>query len=277
MRIKKCFPVSKGWGPRVSGCLCAHTRGKTGYAAVLAILMLTAAPMVSLAEVGITNYTATRTTGTITIDGTLDEADWGRAAEAVLTETYTGKPVPLKSTVKVLWDDTYLYVGFFFEDPDAWATITAEDGPLWGEEVAEVFIDPEDKGHTYYEFEVNPINQKVDLFVLNRGQKYDGNYKVWIEWDFSSKLKTAVAVAGDGKNEGTADKSWTAELAFPFEDMWTAANIPPKDGDMWRVNFYRIERGKKDDKTDDWYAAFSPTLRPSFHTPWRFGKITFKN
>lgn len=241
-----------------------------------AIALFISMPSFSTAQAEVASYTATRTTGTITVDGKLDEADWSRAAEVALTETNTGKPAPLKSTLKLLWDDTYLYVGLFFEDPDAWATITTEDGPLWGEEVAEVFIDPEGLGHTYYEFEINPINVKVDLFILNQGQRFNGNFKGWIDWDFSSKLKTAVTVVGDGKNEGTADKSWTVELAFPFEDIWTAANIPPKDGDMWRINFYRIERGKKDDKTDDWYAAFSPTLRPSFHTPWRFGTVTFK-
>ncbi len=80
----------------------------------------------------------------------------------------------------------------------------------------------------------------------------------------------------DGKAEGTADKSWTVELAFPFEDFWTAASIPPKDGDMWRIGFYRIEQGKSSTRADDWYAAFSPTLNGSFHTPWRFGNVYFK-
>jgi hypothetical protein len=242
--------------------------------ALAAFLYISSTP-VARAEVGISSYNAVRTTGAITVDGKLTESDWGRAPEAALTETNTGNPVPLSSTVKVLWDDTYLYVGFVFEDPDAWATITAEDGPIWGEEAAEVFIDPEDRGHSYYEFEINPINQKVDLFVLNQGQKHNGNYQGWIEWDYSSKLKKAVTVVGDGKKEGTADTSWTIELAIPFEDMWTAPNIPPKDGDMWRINFYRIERGSSTSTGDDWYAAFSPTLNPSFHTPWRFGKVYF--
>ncbi len=233
-------------------------------------------PAVLPAETPVSSYTVTRTTGAITVDGKLTEADWTNAVEAGMTNTLNGAPIPLKSTVKMLWDDTYLYVGFTFEDPDAWATITTEDGALWDEEVAEVFIDPENKGHSYYEFEINPINQKVDLFVLNQGPRFNGNYKTWIEWDFSSKLKKAVWVDGDGKAEGTADKMWTVELAFPFEDLWTAANIPPKDGEVWRIGLYRIEQGKSSTRTDDWYAAFSPTLNGSFHTPWRFGTVSFR-
>jgi hypothetical protein len=248
--------------------------GLTGFAS---LFFLTGAPSALAApnDLPLPTYTVTRTTGAITIDGKLNEPDWARAEEAKLLETNTGKDVPLKSTVKVLWDDKYMYVGFYFDDPDAWATITKDEGPLWNEEVAEVFIDPEDKGHTYYEFEINPINIVVDLFVLNRGPKYNGSYQTWLDWNYSNNMKHAVYVEGNGQEKGTNDKFWTVELAFPFDDIWTAPNIPPKDGDMWRVNFYRIEHPTAN-RNDTWYAAFSPTQRASFHTPWRFGKVIFK-
>ncbi len=229
------------------------------------------------AEPEISTYDALHTTGTIVVDGKLDDDDWARAAEFTMTETNTGNAVPLKSTVKMLWDDQYIYFGFYSEDPDAWATLTKEDDPLWGEEVVEVFLDPEGKGHTYYEHEVNPVNAKVDLFIINAGEARNGKFTGWQDWDFSSKLKQAVFVEGDGKTEGTNDQYWTVEIAFPFEDIWTAPRIPPQAGDMWRIGCYRIERGKSGKTpTDDWYAAFSPTLRPSFHTPWRFGKVYFR-
>ena len=223
----------------------------------------------------VNSYTITRATGKITIDGKLDESAWNKAVEASLTETNTGKAVPLKSTVKVLWDDEYLYVGFYCEDPDAWATITEEDGPLWGEEVVELFIDPDGNGSNYYEHEINPINVKVDLFVINAGKERKGKIEGWFDWDFKG-LKSEVFVDGDGKNEGTKDKYWVVEVAVPFEDLWETPHNPPQDGDMWRMNLYRIERGKSDDKSDDWYAAFNPTKRGSFHTPWEFGKFYFK-
>jgi hypothetical protein len=241
---------------------------------ILAIF-LAAIPLSASAQVDVANYTAIRTTRAITVDGKLDETDWNRAAEGIFTETNTGNPVALKSTVRVLWDDQYLYVGFYFEDPDAWATITAEDGSLWNEEVAEVFIDPEGLGHSYYEHEINPVNTKVDLFVINAGQARNGVYKVWKDWDFSENLKQAVFVKGDGLREGTADEYWSVEVAFPFEDIWTAPRFP-QIGDIWRIGFYRIERGKSGNTPgDDWYAALSPGLRASFHSPWRFANVTF--
>lgn len=223
----------------------------------------------------LSSYTVTRTTAPISIDGKLDEADWQRAVEAPLKNTLTREEVPLKSTVKFLWDDTYLYAAFFCEDPDAWATYTEEDDPLWEEEVVELFIDPDGNGFNYYELEINPINQKVDLIVNNGGKRLNGAYQVWREWDFK-KIKSAVYVKGDGKKVGTKDEYWTVEIAVPFDDLWELPHVPPNDGDMWRLNAYRIERGNPEEKSDDFYAAFSPTLVGSFHTPWQFGKIYFK-
>ncbi len=243
--------------------------------AILALALFASASLVHAAELPLSTYTVTRTTGPIVIDGVIDEADWQRAEEFTLVETNTGKPVPLKSTVKFLWDDECLYAAFFCEDPNIWATYTNDEDPLWEEQVVELFIDPDGNGSSYYELEINPVNAKVDLIAINAGPRLNGRIQGWFDWNFRN-LKHAVFVKGDGLNAGTDDEYWTVEIAVPFEDLWELQEIPPKDGDMWRLNAYRIERGDPDDKTDDWYAAFSPTLRPSFHTPWRFGKIYFK-
>ena len=42
----------------------------------------------------------------------------------------------------MLWDDKYLYLAYFCEDPDAWATFEKEDDPMWSEEVVEFFLLP---------------------------------------------------------------------------------------------------------------------------------------
>ncbi|MHB9029863.1 MAG: carbohydrate-binding family 9-like protein, partial [Candidatus Latescibacterota bacterium] len=112
-------------------------KSKSARCTSLLLALAAAGSLTHAAEPPLSSYTVTRTTGTLTIDGNLDEADWKRAREFTLVETNTGKPVPLKSTVKFLWDDQFLYAAFFCEDPDAWATLTKEDDPLWGEEVVE--------------------------------------------------------------------------------------------------------------------------------------------
>ena len=221
-------------------------------------------------------YTVTRTTETIVIDGKLEEQDWHRAVEAHLKDIVTDDDVPLKTTVIFLWDDMYLYIGTYFEDPDAWTTFTEEDDSLWLNEVVEFFIDADRNGHNYIELQFNPANAKLDLLVSNAGKRLNGKVKIWREWDFD-KLQGAVYVEGDGLNAGTKDEYWTTEVAIPFDDIWELPEIPPKDGDIWHLNVYRIERNHEKNKREgSFVAAYSPVFRDNGHTPWLFGKIQFK-
>ena len=224
-------------------------------------------------------YTVTRTTEPIIIDGKLEEQDWNRAVEAHLKDVITGADIPLKTTVRFLWDDKYLYIGTYCEDPDAWTTYTEEDDPICNNEVVEFYIDANCNGRTYLELEINPINIKWDLFIINAGKRLNDAHlkaKGWTEWDFDNLLH-AVYVEGDGLNPGTDDKYWTVELAVPFSDIWELPEIPPKHGDIWRINVYRIERLNPENLNDYFVGAFSPVFIDSGHIPWLFGKIQFEH
>jgi len=251
-----------------------------GTALVCAVLSMAFSPLSHAQDdynegKNLSSYTVTRTTAKLKIDGKINEADWKRAEEFVMVEATKGGKAPLKTTMRLLWDDDFLYIAYFCEDPDAWATWEKEDDPMWDEEVVEFFIDPNGTGFSYYEHEINPINQKVDLFIVNAGKRLNGKFTGWKDWDFKN-LKQAVYVDGDGKKHGTKDKFWTVEVAVPFDELLELRGNTPEDGDMWRFNAYRIERGDKNKKDDDFYAGFSPVYRGSFHTPWQFGKIYFK-
>ena len=225
-------------------------------------------------EPPLTSYTVLKATDPITIDGLLDEADWKRVVEAPMNNHRDGSPNPLKTTVRILWDDTNLYVGFYCEDKDAWATYDKKDANLWEEEVVEIFVDPDEYTHFYYEYEYNPLNNFLDLVVMNAGKRLNGKFGGWFAWDHKG-MKNAVYLKGDPKH-GTNDEYWTVEVALPLDAFWVAANIPPKDGDMWRFNAYRFERKDPKEPKNYWQAAWCPVINGSFHTPWRFGKIYFK-
>ena len=64
--------------------------------------------------------------------------------------------------------------------------------------------------------------------------------------------------------------SWVVEMRIPFA-AFPEVN-PPKPGDVWRGNFYRIDRAEPPE-----FTAWSPTLEtpPNFHVPERFGYIVF--
>lgn len=216
-------------------------------------------------------YHVHRATEPIVIDGVLDERDW-RAAEVVqLRETVTGTEPKQVTSLRLLWDASYLYVGFECSDTDIYSPYTERDDPLWESEVVEVFIDDNCNGITYLEFEINPRNALVDLYVVNRNLERD-DIRFMIDWN-SRGIRHATTVDGDATRRGTKDRSWTVEWAIPWEDCATAPHLPPQNGDAFRANFYRIDRGPTTD--EDEYSAWSPTGAINFHRPDRFGTIVF--
>lgn len=211
-------------------------------------------------------YTCHKIHSPIAIDGKLDEPSWHLAEPISLVCTDTGAAPCFPTTAKMLWDDRFLYVGFCCVDPDIWGTITEHDGPMYDEEVVEVFIDANRDGISYVELEVNPLNVSLDLFALNR----NGRLRTLFDWD-SDGWQHAVSIEGYLNQRTRKDKSWTVEMAIPLADLATAPHIPPLAGDVWRVNLYRIDRSREGDE----YSAWSPTWAINYHIPSRFGEVVF--
>jgi hypothetical protein len=211
-------------------------------------------------------YTCLWTREPIVVDGKLDEPAWQRAEPISLVRTDSGTAPNHPTTVKMLWDDQFLYVGFSCIDPDIWGTITEHDGPMYDEEVVEVFIDANRDGISYVEIEINPLNVSLDLFALNRG----GRLRPLYDWE-SEGMQHAVTVDGSVNRRDGRDRSWTVEIAIPLSDLETAPHIPPAEGDVWRLNLYRIDRSPQGDE----YSAWSPTWAINYHLPARFGEVQF--
>ncbi len=211
-------------------------------------------------------YVCRRAIDKIAVDGRLDEASWGGAEAFALSDTVTGRPPKQPTEVRAMWDDDYLYVGFHSVDTDAWATMRDREDPLWDEEVVEVFVDADGDGVGYAEYEINPLGTLLDIYVLNR----DGRIRILYDRE-EEGIRHATVVDGDPTRRDTNDRSWTVEWAIPFSEFLTAPNIPPRNGDAWKINFYRIDRPGADVE----YSAWSPTGIARFHVPSRFGTIVF--
>ena len=225
-------------------------------------------------------YDCVRIDGEIKIDGKLTDAAWESAAVIELLTTDTGEKPRQPTEVRLLWNTEYLYVGFLCYDRDIWGTIYERDGDIYNEEVVEAFLDPDCDLRTYIELEVSPLNTLFDAFVVN-GKSLGQEMHVLRDWD-SETLQHAVSVDGTAKTSSSTDRaasanppdtSWSCEIAVPFKDLLTAPNIPPKTGDVWRMNLYRIDRGKTE--AEDEYTAWSPTQKIDYHRPQHFGSLRF--
>ena len=79
-------------------------------------LVFTAASSLPVAP----TLSAVRTTAPLHIDGALDEPDWARAPVASgfrQVDPVSDAPATLDSEVRMLFDDTSIYVGVFCRDP----------------------------------------------------------------------------------------------------------------------------------------------------------------
>lgn len=223
-----------------------------------------------------------------TIDGNIDDEIWEKAHWTESFQDIEGdiKPKPYYDTkVKMLWDTNYLYIAANLDDENIWAYLTERDQVVFFDNDFEVFIDPQNTTHQYFEYEINALNTIFDLFLP---KPYRSNSGALISWD-SKRLKHGVHIYGSLNDPSDKDRGWTIELAIPFRDI-TVANTPniPKNGDIWRINFSRVQwetqvsankyikKCDANNKTlpeNNW--VWSPQGIIDMHAPERWGYLQF--
>ena len=268
----------------------------------------------NFSERDIAHYTCYRTRAPIAIDGRLSDPAWQQAPRSPrFVDMVTGDPAFFDTRAAALWDDQYLYIGFWVEEPFVEAQLTERDSLIFLENDVEVFIDG---GDCYYEFEINALGTIYEVFFIwqdayTRGSKFDvpefdllsrralsfgGNYDrtgehfwwgthprkarwAFTDWDLPG-LRSAVHVDGVINERAVIDKGWTVELAFPWAGMGWLANgrsLPPQDGDVWSMFFGRFEKlevaGARPEPQPAWCWNKHGTL--DTHMPERFTRVHF--
>ncbi len=209
----------------------------------------------------------------IALTGKLDDPLWQKAEVARMVQAFDGGKPDVQTEIRILYSDTTLYIGVHCVDDYAWGTFTERDSEVWTQECVEAFICPSGHGHQYYEINVSPKNCVFDACILNRYQSTTQPGAIKGLWGYTADgLKTMTYVEGEVDKVGGA-KFWNAEFAIPLDQLVGAPNVPPKPGDKWRMNMFRID-SPKDGPAQ--YYSWSPVLVRSFHTPTRFGWLRFE-
>jgi hypothetical protein len=233
------------------------------------------------------HYTVHFTTEKIEVDGRISDKAWENAPwiENFVHIEGEHKPAPPYSTrMKMLWDEQYLYIAAEFEDPHVWSYMKNHDEALFNENCFEVFLDPDNNTHIYFEILVNASNTVFDLCMSKPYRNGGGALLSW----HASGMKTGVEVQGTLNNPDDTDKGWTLEMAIPFTDVAIGGRATPQEGRFWRANFARVhwqtdisgtEYVKKQDASgraipaDFW--LWSPHGILNMHYPERFGYLIF--
>ena len=186
------------------------------------------------------SYICYRTEGKLKIDGKLDEASWQKAPSTEEYEDISGAGFATpkyKTTSKMLWDDDYLYVGAVLEEPNIVANLTQRDTIIYYDNDFEVFIDPDNDAHNYFEIEVNARNVLFDL-ILEKPYRVGGDFL--LQWDCPG-IQSAIYIDGTLNNPKDTDKFWSVEMAIPRQALTLSFNNLLKAGNTWRINFSRVE------------------------------------
>jgi hypothetical protein len=184
-------------------------------------------------------------------------------------------PARYVTRFRAVWSDEGLFLRFDVKDPSPWHTMTRRDEHLWDEEVVEIFLDPDRSGRDYYELEVNPANVVCDLRMISPWPDKKGD----IDWNLAG-LETRVHAPGGA---GAETRGWTVTAFLPWRGLRALPSagkvaLPPKPGDAWRFNVFRIERpgGKASPEKDAVFAAWSPPSVESFHDAGAFRDLVFR-
>jgi predicted TIM-barrel fold metal-dependent hydrolase len=190
----------------------------------------------------------------------LDSPAWNKAPLVRLEYNSLGATAsPQSSTlIRALYDDANLYLRYdapyselaTFDPP----RMNSERVGLWDRDVVEAFIgtDPGNE-KVYYEFEVAPTNEKLDLIITPEIPDIAKRLEWNSGWESFAKV-----------DEKT--KIWTTVMKVPLKELHVDG---AKAGTRWRANFYRIDRANRA------FLASNPTLTGSFHRPERFGWLEF--
>jgi hypothetical protein len=260
----------------------------------------------------VSQYTCYKTRTPLTIDGDIRKAAWLQAVWSPrFVDIVSGAPAVYDSRTAALWDDEYLYIAFWSEEPNVTAQLKARDSLIFLENDVEVFIDG---GDTYYEFEINALGTIYEVFFIwrdayTRGSRFDvpefdlierkafsfgGNHDrsgasfwhgthprgtrwAFLDWDFPG-LKSAVHIDGTLNQPNDVDRGWAVELAFPWAGMsWLAdgRSIPPREGDLWRIFFGRYQKMILNGTEVHPGWAWNTIGSSDNHLPERFTHVTF--
>ncbi len=196
------------------------------------------------------------------------------------------KPKPTQDTkVKMLWNKNFLFVAAEINEENIWAYLQNHDDIVYYDNDFEIFLDPDNDGKNYFEFETNAIKTVFDLFLPF---PYRHSSFALHNFDFKG-LRHAITIDGTLNNGNDKDKKWTVEIAIPFTSLSFGLDEgKPNPEKLWRINFSRVEwdtkwengkyvklKNKEGKNLPEHNWVWSPAGIISMHAPERYGYLKF--
>ncbi len=215
------------------------------------------------------------TDGPMTLDGVAGEPAWEKAQliENFYLPWLKDKARPSKTATKarLLWDREFLYFFAEMTDTDLFADQTQNDESIWLNDAFELFFKPTEKHTGFFEFEVNPANAHLDMFMPSRGAGGFARFKRDADFGWETK----VILNGTLNNWQDSDTGWSVEGKIPWNDFLRSGGRPV-DGETWKFALCRYDYSVGFDQTElSTNAPMSSKPAPNFHTYEDYAPLKF--
>lgn len=196
--------------------------------------------------------------------------NWARTGWIEIPIRELSKKTQERTTrIKILYSETGLYFLFDCTDTKLTSSFNADFMDLWKEDVVEVFLWPDGRSPTYFEYEISPLNFELPILISNK----NGELARWMPFHYEKDRRVvhATSVRGGERKSGAAVSGWIAEFFIPYQLLRPLNNIRPQPGTKWRANFYRVDYD--DGKPVSWSWQLTGQ---SFHDYSKFGYLLFE-
>jgi hypothetical protein len=221
-------------------------------------------------------FKVSKATDSITIDGKMDEASWGKTEARSIDYFYNiEKPTDQqKTTFRMLWNTDTLYAFFECEDKYLTARETKRDGAPYFDDCAELFIIPVPESlDTHFGFELNLYKASNDFIYFNNYYKgEDRGFK-----PFNPIFNAEVSINGTLNDNSDIDKGWTMELAIPLSTFGFLGEFEPLQlGNKWAFIAIRQDRNDAEGDRRSTSTIFDIyDIEKNVHQKNRFGLMEF--
>jgi hypothetical protein len=207
------------------------------------------------------------------LGGSIENMPWSSApwSDPFMHVSGDGRASDTRTWVKLMWDEGFLYVAALVETPDVRASHGTHDEALDQEDNFTLLLDPVGDGRELFVIITNARGAIRDV-RLARPPSQGGVEE--LAWNCPG-LDGGVRVQGTLNDASDKDRSWTFEMAIPWECLGTSMPAP---GDVWRANFMRNDlpeaHGSGSERGTD-ARAWAPSWNTHFLEAQHWGRIEF--
>lgn len=195
---------------------------------IVALALLVASSAFSQKRSAVTQ----RSQGLIRIDGTLDDEAWKAApsvTDFITNSPVFGKPSKFPTEVKILYDNTAIYVGAYIHDDPAniRRQFTARDQVAQANvDYFSVFLDTYKDNQNAFQFLVTSRNVQSDARVSPNATN---GYGVYGDLTWDAVWESRVTFVADG---------WIVEMKIPYFSL----RFSKEETQQWGIQFLRFNR-----------------------------------